>query len=217
MKNAYHARMVKTRGPLSRDDFLLAAFQIADSLGLSALTMRALGDQMGVDPTAIYRHFPSRESLIDAMLDRILAEAAREPDPLLSPRERIASVATNARRTFRAHPNVTGALAMATGDFPSGLTITRLMVSALRDMGLRGEDLVRMYQVFEGYILGSSVFDTGGYPETFVIRQMRYRLIGEPEFVEVATTAEDVERVTEAAFLETIDVLLDRCERLARP
>lgn len=207
--------MSEARATLTREDFLQAAFRLADANGLPALTMRALGDHLGVDPTAVYRHFPSRERLVDAMLDRILAEAALNPGPNLSPRERAVSIARNARQAFRAHPNIAGALASATGDFPSGLTITRLMVSALREMGLRGEHLVRMYQTFEGYILGSSVFDTGGYPETFQIRQARYRFLGEPEFTEVATSAENVERVTEDAYLDTIDILLDRCEHLA--
>lgn len=207
--------MVEPRGLLNREDFLQGAFRLSDANGLSALTMRALGDHLGVDPTAVYRHFPSRERLVDAMLDRILSEAAMSPEPNLSPRERVVAVASNARRAFRAHPNVTGALAMATGDFPSGLTITRLMVSALRELGLRGEHLVRMYQTFEGYILGSCVFDTGGYPETFQIRQARYRYLGEPEFTEVAISAENVERVTEDAYLATINILLDRCEHLA--
>lgn len=207
--------MSEAKGSLTKESFVRAAFEIADDSGLGALTMRALGERLSVDPTAVYRHFPSRERLIDAMLDHILADAARGTGEDLHPRDRITMVATNVRRAFRAHPNVTGAMAMATGDFPSGLTITRLMVSALREMGLRGEHLVRMYQTFEGYILGSCVFDTGGYPETFQIRQARYRFLGEPEFTDVAISAENVERVTEDAYLDTINILLDRCEHLA--
>lgn len=208
--------MSEPKGSLSKESFVRAAFEIADDSGLGALTMRALGERLGVDPTAVYRHFPSRERLIDAMLDHILADAARDAREDLGPRDRVIIVATNVRRAFRAHPNVTGAMAMATGDFPSGLTITRQMISALRQMGVRGEHLVRMYQTFEGYILGSSVFDTGGYPETFHIRQARYRFLGEPEFTEVANSADNVERVTEDAYLDAINILLDRCEHLAR-
>jgi AcrR family transcriptional regulator len=208
--------MAEPRVTLTRGDFLRSAFQIVDSAGLSALTMRALGDRMGVDPTAVYRHFPSRERLIDAMLDAVVQQAAESPNSGDNPRDRVMSVAVNIRRAFRSHPNVTGALATATGDFPSGFMITRMMISALRDLGLRDENLVRMYQTFEGYILGSCVFDTGGYPETFVIRQARYRLIGEPEFTEIATSPENVERVTENAYIDTINSLLDRCEHLVR-
>lgn len=208
--------MSESRTALSQAQFVQAATKIVDELGLNALTMRVLGDRLGVDATAVYRHFPSKERLVDAVLDAILGEAANTPPIGETPRARILSVAVNVRNALRAHPNVTGALATATGDFPSGLTITRKMISALQDLGLRDENLVRMYQTFEGYILGSCVFDTGGYPETFVIRQARYRLIGEPEFAEIATSPENVERVTEEAFIETIGILLDRCEHLVR-
>jgi AcrR family transcriptional regulator len=189
--------------------------QLADEMGISALTMRALGEHLGVDPTAVYRHFPNKESLLDAMLDRILAEAVSiEPEGETS-RERIISVAVNVRSAMRQHPNLAGAFASATGNFPHGLTITRRMIAELRGLGLSGEHLVRMYQTLEGYILGSSVFDTGGYPETFTIRQARYRYLNEPEFDQVARTAEDVERVTEEAFIHAITTLLDACEELA--
>ena len=177
--------------------------------------MRALGDRLGVDATAIYRHFPSKERLVDAMLDAILGEAANTSPVGESPRARVLSVAVNVRNALRAHPNVAGSLAIATGDFPSGLTLSRLLISELRALGLTGDNLVRMYQTFEGYILGSSVFDTGGYPQTFQIRQARYRFLSEPEFDAVAVSPEKVEHATEEAFLETINVLLDRCEHLA--
>jgi len=204
------------RPPLTSEGYLLAAMQLADEMGISALTMRALGEHLGVDPTAVYRHFPNKESLLDAMLDFILGEAANLEPTGATPRERILSVAVNVRAAMRRHPNLAGAFAQATGDFANGLTISRRMIAELRALGLTGEHLVRMYQSFEGYILGSSVFDTGGYPETFTIRQARYRYLNEPEFDEVARTAGDVERVTEEAYVLAISTLVDTCEELAK-
>jgi hypothetical protein len=60
------------------------------------------------------------------------------------------------------------------------------------------------------------VFDTGGYPETFQIRQARYRFLEQAEFTDVAISPENVERVTEEAYRGTIEFLLDRCEQLVR-
>ena len=208
--------MSDPRPPLTSEGYLLAAMQLADEMGISALTMRALGEHLGVDPTAVYRHFPNKESLLDAMLDFILGEAANLEPTGATPRERILSVAVNVRAAMRRHPNLAGAFAQATGDFANGLTISRRMIAELRALGLTGEHLVRMYQSFEGYILGSSVFDTGGYPETFTIRQARYRYLNEPEFDEVARTAGDVERVTEEAYVLAISTLVDTCEELAK-
>lgn len=208
--------MAETRSTLSPDDYVRAAMELADEAGIDSLTMRALGDRMGVDATAIYRHFPSKESLLDAMLDFILGEAANLEPTGATPRERILSVAVNVRAAMRRHPNLAGAFALATGGFANGLTISRRMIAELRALGLTGEHLVRMYQSFEGFILGSSVFDTGGYPETFTIRQARYRYLNEPEFDEVARTVGDVERVTEEAYVLAISTLVDTCEELAK-
>ncbi|RBP97166.1 TetR family transcriptional regulator, partial [Bifidobacterium aemilianum] len=45
-----------TRTALSRDYILRSALYLIDEQGLSALSLRALGRQMGVSQTAIYRH-----------------------------------------------------------------------------------------------------------------------------------------------------------------
>lgn len=202
---------------LSRAEFVQGAFEIVDREGLSALTMRSLGDHLGVDATAIYRYFPSKERLIDGMLDAILADASSAEAVGDTPRARIVSLALNVREAVRRHPHVAGALAMGSGDFPSGLTLSRALIRELRAVGLTGVDLVRMYQTFEGYILGSCVLDTGGHPDTFSIRQDRYRYLDEPEFTAVATSPENVEHVTESAFVGALEVLLDHCERLVDP
>ena len=208
--------MAEPKGPLSRDDYVKSAFEIVDERGLASLTMRSLGEHMGVDATAIYRHFPSKERLVDALLDKVIGEAASIQPTGSTARDRIISVALNLRTAFRRHPHLAGAMAQATGNFPNGLNLSRLMIAELRGVGLAGEDLVRMYQTFEGYVLGSSVFDTGGYPETFTIRQARYRYLAEPEFDAVAASPQDVERVTEAAYVDAMNVLLDHCEQLVK-
>lgn len=208
--------MSEHRSTLSQDDYVRAAMELADEAGIDSLTMRALGERLGVDATAIYRHFPNKERLIDAILDRVLAQSATLPeDPGAPVRERVKAVALSVRASFQTHPHLAAAFANATGDFPSGLTLTTRLIGYLRDMGLHGENLVRCYQMFEGYILGANVFDSGGSPNTFVIRQARYRMFNLTDFDEVARSADEVERVTHAAYEQALDLFLDHCERLA--
>ena len=40
-----------------------------DVHGLASLSMRVLGAELGVDATALYRHFPNKDSLVEAMVD----------------------------------------------------------------------------------------------------------------------------------------------------
>jgi hypothetical protein len=82
-------------------------------------------------------------------------------------------------------------------------------------MGLSGENLVLCYQMFEGYLMGNGIFDSGVAPDTYVIRQARYRSLNIPDFDEVARSSDTVQRVADEAFAAAINSLLDRCESLA--
>lgn len=179
--------------------------------------MRALGEKMGLDPTAVYRHFSKKEDLIDAMLSSILGDAlSRLSDNTKSPREDIYATVMAVRAEFEAHPNLTPSFATSMGNIPNGLLLSQAMIQQLRALGLHGERLVRCYQMLEGYIMGASVFDTGGAPETFMIRQARYQYIGDPDFDLVARSPQEVQRVTRESFNTGVNVLLDYCEFLVK-
>ena len=67
-----------------RDDVLAHAHQLLSSYGLGALTMRRLGAELGVQPSAIYHHFANKQTLLAAVADEILRRGSRprtaEPD-----------------------------------------------------------------------------------------------------------------------------------------
>ena len=60
-----------------RSDVLAHAVTLLDTHGLSALTMRRLGAELEVQPSAIYHHFASKQALLAAVADEILARGAR--------------------------------------------------------------------------------------------------------------------------------------------
>ncbi|GAB3460947.1 TetR/AcrR family transcriptional regulator C-terminal domain-containing protein [Streptomonospora sediminis] len=60
----------------SRDDVVDAALGILDSQGLPDLTMRRLGEVLGIRPSALYWHFGSKQALLAAVSSRILAPIA---------------------------------------------------------------------------------------------------------------------------------------------
>ncbi|MBP6775288.1 MAG: TetR/AcrR family transcriptional regulator, partial [Gemmatimonadaceae bacterium] len=76
-------RSLATRGPkaaFTPDDVVKAAVQIADEDGLSAVTMSAVSARLGLTTMAVYRYFPSKEALIDAIVDAGLGQPPR-PSP----------------------------------------------------------------------------------------------------------------------------------------
>jgi TetR/AcrR family transcriptional regulator, tetracycline repressor protein len=57
----------------TRDGVALAALAILDEWGLADLTMRRLATSLDVQPSALYWHFPNKQSLLADLADRIVA------------------------------------------------------------------------------------------------------------------------------------------------
>lgn len=56
-------------GTLGRDSIVAACVALIESEGIGALTMRRLGAALGVDATAVYRHFRDKDDLLRAVGD----------------------------------------------------------------------------------------------------------------------------------------------------
>lgn len=67
-------RMVDVRESLSRDRVLAAAVALADANGISALTMRRLAADLGVEAMSLYYHLPGKDGLLDGLVERIIGE-----------------------------------------------------------------------------------------------------------------------------------------------
>ncbi|WP_382323201.1 TetR/AcrR family transcriptional regulator C-terminal domain-containing protein [Leifsonia sp. T36S-04] len=69
----------------SRDDVADAALRILDDLGLPDLTMRRLAASLDVQPSALYWHFPNKQTLLAELADRIVSTRRAAPSPVDSP------------------------------------------------------------------------------------------------------------------------------------
>lgn len=62
------------RMPLSRERVLAAAMDLADAEGISAITMRRLAADLGVEAMSLYYHVPGKEGLLDGLAEAVLEE-----------------------------------------------------------------------------------------------------------------------------------------------
>jgi TetR/AcrR family tetracycline transcriptional repressor len=60
-----------------REDVVDRALTVLDDYGLADLTMRRLGTELGVQPSALYHHFPNKQALLAAVADEILRRGER--------------------------------------------------------------------------------------------------------------------------------------------
>lgn len=199
---------------LTQQDFVEVATEFVDTHGLSELTMRSLGELLGVDATACYRHFRNKDALITAMVDAMLAEVlAGLPDDAPSPRAALEAQMIGSRRAFHVHPQLAAALTVSDGSMPSANLLSRRAIALLEQMGFSGDRLVEAYQVIESYTMGTSVYDMAAAPDHAVIRRERYRTFDSPAFDAAASTPKSVSELTEAAFMVGLNAILDHLER----
>jgi AcrR family transcriptional regulator len=69
------------RRPLTRDLVLETAVALVDHEGLGALSMRRLGQELGVEAMSLYHHVANKEALLDGMVDAVLTELNDEVGP----------------------------------------------------------------------------------------------------------------------------------------
>ncbi len=68
------ARSTTRRIPLTRERVLAAALAVADVHGVEGVTMRAVGEALGVEGMALYRHVANKDGLLDGIVEAVLAE-----------------------------------------------------------------------------------------------------------------------------------------------
>ena len=65
----------------TRSDVVAQALAVLDAYGLADLTMRRLASELGVQPSALYHHFPNKQRLLAAVADEILERGRHGPRP----------------------------------------------------------------------------------------------------------------------------------------
>ncbi len=79
---AEQVRTAARRVPLSRERVLAAAVEVADAHGVDGVTMRGVGEVLGVEGMALYRHVANKDELLDGVLETVLAEVRADTSHL---------------------------------------------------------------------------------------------------------------------------------------
>jgi len=82
-----------------------AATAVADRAGPSGFTMKAVADELGVTPTALYRHVADKRDLVSLLVDATVTEYPL-PEPTGDWRDDLWLLAATIRRSTLAHPTV---------------------------------------------------------------------------------------------------------------
>lgn len=160
---------------LSRDAICNAALELLAGDGARDFSLRALGIHLGVDPTAIYRHFADKDDLLREVGDRGLAPAVKDFRTTSDPRNDIRSLCVRMRATLLKNQVALGLTSSGPTRRPNELRITEIMLSSLGRCGLSQEDAVIAYHALIEYTLGSAALDAP-LASPGADRQATYRL-----------------------------------------
>ncbi|MFA5885945.1 MAG: TetR family transcriptional regulator [Acidimicrobiia bacterium] len=141
--------------PLTAELVIEVAGRIVDEQGTEALTMRRLADELGVAVTSIYWHVGNREDLVDALVDRLLADMGTLRARGATPRERIASLARALRRKLLERPHL---IALAHEQAKTALMfqpVQAAIAAELDALGLRDAEAALALRALQMHVITS--------------------------------------------------------------
>lgn len=136
---------------LSSDLIVDTALELTEREGATVLTMRRLGEELGVNPTAVYRHFRDKDDLVLACLDRLIDNAYAAIEPRLDRQDWrgvLRAVAEQSWRSCEAHPAIYSMAFYRTTGGPGERKMVELLLSTLAATGLSPEQTVLHYRAF---------------------------------------------------------------------
>jgi len=144
------------RLPLSCDRIVDAAVRFVDHDCLDALSMRRLGAELGVEAMSLYRYFPSKAALLDAVVCRMLCDVVLPGAAAGGAWEAaVRAYARSFRAVCAAHPRLLPLIATIGPANPTLAAIERQMVGLWRDAGFAPEVAAQAQVALQGYVTGT--------------------------------------------------------------
>ena len=161
------------RQTLTRERVVQGAVELADEIGIEALTIRKLAEALGTKPMTIYHHVPSKDEIVDGMVEIVFSEIATPPeDEDWKPAMRIRCV--SAREVINRHRWAAPLMESRTSPGPENLRHHEAVLACLRRGGLSWQMTAHAYAVLDAFVYGFA------FQEATLPSQM------DGEFVEVA-------------------------------
>jgi AcrR family transcriptional regulator len=138
---------------LGRERVLRAAIDLADRDGIESLSMRKLGQEVGVEAMSLYNHVRNKEDILNGMVDVVFSEIDVPSGPtdwVTAMRQR----AISARQALLRHPWAIGLMESRAQPGPATLKHHDSVLRNLRTAGFSVETAAHAYSVLDSYIYG---------------------------------------------------------------
>jgi AcrR family transcriptional regulator len=222
------------RGPkpgLRLERIVQAAIELADSEGLSALSMQRVAEKLGFTTMSLYRYVPSKAELLDLMLDTVTGEL-----PLLDSvpggwRVKLEASALADWALYHRHLWFLQVTPVRPVMGPNGMASYDASIRAVSGIGLTDREMLAVVHLVDGYVRGAGrlsvdaivaehetgVTDEQWWSERAYFWEKLFEPSRHPTLAKVlASGALDAHPFTEEGFVFGLQRVLDGIEALVR-
>jgi AcrR family transcriptional regulator len=148
------------RIPLNRDRVLRAAMALVDKGGIESLSMRKLGQALGVEAMSLYNHVANKDDILDGITDLVWGEIEL-PSTDVDWETAVRSCAISAHDALIRHRWASNLVMSTTSARPARLRYMEALMARLRRAGFSPEETYHAYHTLDSHILGFTLWQIG--------------------------------------------------------
>lgn len=162
MNGSHKSARSKKRETLNPDLIVTAALAVVAKYGLAEFSTRKLAAALGCEAMSIYHYFPSKQHLLDGMVDRTISEIELPP-PGLPFREALRVMLYSMRETGRRHAAFFPYLSVHRLNTRAGLTFLDRAMGLFRQTGISDFEAAQSFRIVSYFIVGAVLDEAVGY------------------------------------------------------
>lgn len=204
---------------LTKASIIEAAAEVADAGGVTAVTMRNVAKQLGVEAMSLYYHLKNKEDLLDGLSEWVF-DQIQLPNPEQPWREAMIMRAQSARTVLLAHPWSLGMLESRPRPGKSLLRHHDLVLGCLMASGMSPRLAGHAFSAIDSYVFGFVLTEVSTWSgdeisESGFFREVFSQMDNYPNIVMVARDAMSQEQSSIAnEFDFGLSLILDALDRL---
>lgn len=146
-----------TRQPLTPERISTEALALVDAEGVDALTMRSLARRLGVEAMSIYHHIPSKDDLLDGVVEQVLNGLSLFDEDADDWRDQTHKAAHRLRDALLAHPQTVSLVATrhASAEYLRGPI--EQAIGRLLTWGFSPDDAIDLLWMLNDLVIGNVI------------------------------------------------------------
>ena len=199
------------RGSLTPELIVKESLRLLDERGVEGFSLPKLGRALGADPTAVYRHFASKDDLVLAVADLLIEEALAGMTPHECWLDTVTDGVRSLQRTYARHPAAASLAMCRTTQRPAEMRTVDIIIGAVFDAGFTGAEAARIYRAIGDFSLSWAGFqaaflalDSGAQETDRQAWTRAYRAVGRAEYPNIWQLRDELPEVSDDDVFETV-------------